>query len=95
MDGIIEFDLIKNQASNIIKVIGVGGGGGKETWFIRASIMLPTFSHEGDKTYIRTANQPQTLSVLFAYDNTSPEQRIEEYKAIHDRTIEKFNNGEE
>ena len=28
MDGIIEFDLIKNQASNIIKVIGVGGGGG-------------------------------------------------------------------
>lgn len=24
MDGIIEFDLIKNQASNIIKVIGVG-----------------------------------------------------------------------
>ena len=72
-----------------------GCGGGKETWFIRASIMLPTFSHEGDKTYIRTANQPQTLSVLFAYDNTSPEQRIEEYKAIHDRTIEKFNNGEE
>lgn len=28
MDDIIEFDLIKNQASNIIKVIGVGGGGG-------------------------------------------------------------------
>ena len=27
MDGIIEFDLIKNQASNIIKVIGVGGAG--------------------------------------------------------------------
>lgn len=72
-----------------------GCGGGKDTWFIRASIMLPTFSHEGDKTYTRTANQPQILSVLFAYDNTSPEQRIEEYKAIHDRTIEKFNNGEE
>ncbi len=67
-----------------------GCGGGKETWFIRASIMLPIFSHEGDKTYTRTANQPQTLSVLFAYDNTSPEQRIEEYKVIHDRTIEKF-----
>ena len=29
MDGIIEFDLIKNQASNIIKVIGVCSGGNK------------------------------------------------------------------
>lgn len=65
-----------------------GCGGGKETWFIRASIMLPTFSHEGDKTYARNANQPQTLSVLFAYDHTSPQQRIEEYKAIHDKAIE-------
>ena len=72
-----------------------GCGAGKETWFIRASIMLPTFSHEGDKTYTRNANQPQTLSVLFAYDHTSPQQRIEEYKAIHDKAIEKFNNGEE
>ena len=72
-----------------------GCGGGKETWFIRASIMLPTFSHEGDKTYARNANQPQTLSVLFAYDHTSPQQRIEEYKAIHDKAIEKFNNREE
>ena len=71
-----------------------GCGGGKETWFIRASIMLPTFSHEVDKTYARNANQPQTLSVLFAYDHTSPQQRIEEYKAIHDKAIEKFNNGE-
>lgn len=67
-----------------------GCGGGKDTWFIRASIMLPTFSHEGDKTYTRTADQPQTLSVFVCYDNTSQEQRIDEYKAIHDREIEKF-----
>lgn len=72
-----------------------GCGGSKDTWFIRASIMLPTFSHEGDKTYTRTGNQPQTLSVLFAYDNTTPEQRIAEYKAVYDRTIEKLNNGKE
>ena len=30
-----------------------------------------------------------------AYDHTSPQQRIEEYKAIHDKAIEKFNNREE
>lgn len=71
-----------------------GCGGGKDTWFIRASIMLPTFCHESDKTYARTENTPQVLSVLFAYDNTTPEQRIAEYKTIYNKTIEKFNNGE-
>ena len=30
-----------------------GCGAGKDSWFIRASIMLPTFSYERDKTYTR------------------------------------------
>ena len=40
MDGIIEFDLIKNQASNIIKVIGVGGGGGNAVKNMYSEVML-------------------------------------------------------
>ncbi len=72
-----------------------GWGGGKNTWFIQASIMIPTFNNEGNKTYARTHNMPQTLTVLFAYDSTTPEQRIAEYQYIYDRALKKVNNGEE
>ncbi len=71
-----------------------GCGGGKDTWFIRASIMIPAFTLEDDKTYIRTQNQPQTFTILLAYDNTDSTQRIAEYHTVYNNAIKKIKAGE-
>ena len=71
-----------------------GCGGGKDTWFIRASIMIPAFTLEDDKTYIRTQNQPQTFTILLAYDNTDSAQRIAEYHTVYNNAIKKIKAGE-
>ena len=82
------------RTKNIIIIYLRGCGGGKDTWFIRASIMIPAFALEDDKTYIRTQNQPQTFTALLAYDNTDPAQRIAEYHTVYNNAIKKIKAGE-
>ncbi|WP_288797151.1 hypothetical protein [uncultured Alistipes sp.] len=82
------------RTNNNILIHLRGCGGGKDTWFIRASIMIPAFPLEDDKTYIRTQNQPQTFTVLLAYDNTNSAQRIAEYHTVYNNAIKKIRAGE-
>ena len=82
------------RSNNQIIIHLRGCGGGKDTWFIRASIMIPAFTLEDDKTYIRTQNQPQAFTVLLAYDNTDSAQRIAEYHTAYNNAIKKIKAGE-
>ena len=56
--------------------------------------MIPAFTLEDDKTYIRTQNQPQTFTILLAYDNTDSTQRIAEYHTVYNNAIKKIKAGE-
>lgn len=84
---------LHNRCNNIIIHLR-GIGGGKNSWYILASIMIPEYNLEL-RTYTTRNIQAQTLSVVFAYDETSPEERIAKYNEIRDEAIQKANNGED
>ena len=70
-------------------------GGDEQTRFIRASIMRTISTEEGDVSYSATENQPETYSLLFAYDLTDPQKRIAEYEKKLDKAAEKYAKGKE
>ena len=70
-------------------------GGDEQTRFIRASIMRTLSTEEGDVSFSATQNQPETCSILFAYDMTDPQRRIAEFKKKVDKVAEKYAKGKE
>ena len=70
-------------------------GGDEQARFIRASIMRTLSTEEGDVSFSATQNQPETCSILFAYDMTDPQRRIAEFKKKVDKVAEKYANGKE
>ena len=83
-----------SRRDNTIIIHLRGCGAGEDTFFIRASIIVPVFGYENDKVYARTKNQPQVISVVFAYDETPPEQKIAEYEAVYHSAMEKIRKQE-
>ena len=70
-------------------------GGDEQTRFIRASIMRTISTEEGDVSFSATENQPETYSLLFAYDLTDPKKRITEFKKKVDKAADKYAKGKE
>lgn len=75
----------------IVHLRGIGAGCG--TWFIRATILMPTPAYETGKTYAQNRNQPKSLSVIFAYDETDPQERIAKYNSLREDAFEKIEKG--
>ena len=70
-------------------------GGDEQTRFIRASIMRTLSTEEGDVSFSATQNQPETCSILFAYDLTDPQRRIAEFEKKVEKVAEKYAKGKE
>lgn len=70
-------------------------GGDEQTRFIRASIMRTLSTEEGDVSFSATRNQPETCSILFAYDLTDPQNRIAEFEKKVEKVAEKYAKGKE
>ncbi|OUP26031.1 hypothetical protein B5F25_20870 [Bacteroides sp. An19] len=70
-------------------------GGDEQTRFIRASIMRTLSTEEGDVSFSATQNQPETYSLLFAYDLTDPQRRIAEFEKKVEKVAEKYAKGKE
>ena len=70
-------------------------GGDEQTRFIRASIMRTISTEEGDVSFSATENQPETYSLLFAYDLTDPQKRIAEFEKKLDKAAKKYAKGKE
>ena len=70
-------------------------GGDEQTRFIRASIMRTISTEEGDVSFSATENQPETYSLLFAYDLTDPQKRIAEFEKRLDKATKKYEKGKE
>ena len=70
-------------------------GGDEQTRFIRAFIMRTLSTEEGDVSFSATQNQPETCSILFAYDLTDPQRRIAEFEKKVEKVAEKYAKGKE
>lgn len=70
-------------------------GGDEQTRFIRASIMRTLSTEEGDVSFSATQNQPETCSILFAYDLIDPQRRIAEFEKKVEKVAEKYAKGKE
>lgn len=70
-------------------------GGDEQTRFIRAFIMRTLSTEEGDVPFSATQNQPETCSILFAYDLTDPQRRIAEFEKKVEKVAEKYAKGKE
>lgn len=70
-------------------------GDDEQTRFIRASIMRTISTEEGDVSFSATENQPETYSLLFAYDLTDPQKRIAEFEKKLDKAADKYAKGKE
>ena len=70
-------------------------GGDEQTRFIRASIMRTLSTEEGDVSFSATQNQPETCSILFAYDLTDPQRRIADFEKKVEKVAEKYAKGKE
>ena len=68
-------------------------GGDEQTRFIRASIMRTISAEEGDVSFSATQNQPETFSLLFAYDLTDPQKRIVEFEKKLGKAVDKYAKG--
>lgn len=70
-------------------------GGDDQTRFIRTSVMRTISTEEGDVSFSTTENQPETYSLLFAYDLTDPQKRIAEFEKKLDKAADKYAKGKE
>lgn len=84
----IDKSLSRNDESIIVHLRGTGAGHG--SWFICATILIPSPAYEKEKTYARDQNKPKVLSVLFAYDETDPKDRIAQYNYLKEDAFEKI-----
>ena len=84
----IDRSLSRNDESIIVHLRGTGAGHG--SWFICATILIPSPAYEKEKTYARDQNKPKALSVLFAYDETDPKDRIAQYNYLKEDAFEKI-----
>lgn len=52
-------------------------------------------TEEGDVSFSVTENQPETHSLLFAYDLTNPQKRIAEFEKKLKNTVDKYAKGKD
>jgi hypothetical protein len=69
---------------------------GKNTFYIRATICIPLFAYEKQKSVVTGYEylQGYLLSVTFAFDTVSPEQKLKEYQYMKDDAIDKIKNNQ-
>ena len=84
-----------SNASALVLIHLKENGGDEQTRFIRASIMRTLSTEEGDVSFSATRNQPETCSILFAYDLTDPQNRIAEFEKKVEKVAEKYAKGKE
>lgn len=70
-----------------------GTGAGHNSWFISATILMPSPAYEKDKTYAKDRNSPKILEVSFAYDSSDPKDRITQYNYLKEDALEKIKQG--
>ena len=80
---------LNETTDNTILIHLKENGGDEQTRFIRASIMRTISTEEGDVSFSATENQPETYSLLFAYDLTDPQRRIAEFE----KKVEETHSG--
>lgn len=83
------------ETDNTVLIHLKENGGDEQTRFIRASIMRTISTEEGDVSFLATQNQPETYSILFAYDLTDPQKRIAEFEKKLDKAADKYAKGKE
>lgn len=83
------------ETDNTVLIHLKENGGDEQTRFIRASIMRTISTEEGDVSFSATRNQPETCSILFAYDLTDPLLRIAEFEKKVKKVAEKYAKGKE
>lgn len=90
--GAVDVDMDKSisRSDESIIVHLRGTGGGHDSWFICATILMPVPAYEKDKTYAINQNKPRVLSVTFAYDKTDPKERIARYNYLKEDAFEKL-----
>lgn len=86
---------LNETTDNTILIHLKENGGDEQTRFIRASIMRTISTEEGDVSFSATENQPETYSLLFAYDLTDPQKRIAEFEKKLDKAADKYAKGKE
>lgn len=83
------------ETDNTVLIHLKENGGDEQIRFIRASIMRTISTEEGDVSFSATRNQPETCSILFAYDLTDPQKRIAEFEKKVKKVAEKYAKGKE
>ena len=83
------------ETDNTVLIHLKENGGDEQTRFIRASIMRTISTEEGDVSFSATQNQPETYSILFAYDLTDPQKRIAEFEKKVEKAVDKYAKGKE
>jgi hypothetical protein len=88
---------IGRSNESIIVHLRASVGGGIDSFYICATICIPPFPYEKQKTAVTEYErlQGKVLSVTYAFDETPSEQKIEEYLYLREEAIEKVNNGKE
>lgn len=81
------------EADNIVLIHLKENGGDGQTRFIRAFIMRTISAEEGDVSFSATQNQPETFSLLFAYDLIDPQKRIAEFEKKPGKAVDKYAKG--
>lgn len=70
-------------------------GGDEHTHFIRASIIRTLSTEDGDVSFSANQNQPETYSILFAYDKDCQQKRNADFDNTLERIVDKYAKGKE